>query len=40
MGAPLKINEEKKSAMGSFFFQMEDIKKPLRLDKRYRIKLN
>lgn len=40
MGAPLNINEEMKSAMGSFFFHMEEIKKPLRLGKRYRIKLN
>lgn len=41
MGAPLNINEEKKSsAMGCFFFQTEEIKKPPRLDKRCRIKLH
>lgn len=41
MEAPLNINEEKKlSPMGCFFFQMEEMKKPPRLDKRYSIKLN
>lgn len=45
MGAPLNIKEEKKdkSAMGSLFFQMEKknkIRRPTRLEKRYRIKPN
>jgi len=30
----------KKSATGCFFLQMEEIKKPPRLDKRYRTKPN
>lgn len=40
MGAPLNINEENNSAMDCFLFQVEEIKKPARLDKRQRIKIN